>query len=933
MTCESADRISNLRTGAHLCLFYEKDPAEQLPALIPYIREGLSRNEQCIYVADDQTVDELSRRLMENGIDLGREIERGALKLWSRREWRQPGDLSSPGKTAQVGKFIQAAFKSGFAGARFAIEMTWALGPDISKERMEHWEATLNTIFTPDFPGQILCQYNRHRMDPQVVLAALHTHPLFLLGDEVYPNLFYEAPLILQENGAKGVAAKVEWMISQLKHAQAAEKERGMVIQKQTAVAEAEQSKKHFENILSLMPTAVYTCDAEGRITFFNQRAAELWGREPKINGEEEKYCGSLRVFGPDGSALLPSEIPMAKAIKTGESVRNAEAIIERPDGSRIDIRMNIDPLRDPMGRRIGAINVFQDFMDLKKAEESRRRLAAIVEFSDDAIVSKDLNGTITSWNRGAEKLFGYSAEEIIGQPVMRLLPPDRYNEEPDILDRIRKGERIAHYETVRRRKDGTSVEISLSVSPIKDSSGKVVGASKIARDITERKEAEQALRMAKDELARVNEELEKRVQERTAALELAQAARLRDMEGQRKLEEQLRQAQKLESIGTLAGGIAHDFNNILNIIKGYASILPRNDKDSVDAVKVIEDTIERGASVVRQLLTLARKTETRLTPIDANKILSDLSNLLKQTLPKTIEVSLQLDPNLSRTMADPSQITQALLNLCVNARDAMPTGGKLVLRTAMVSRSQVQEQFPEADISEYVRIDVMDTGVGMDGSVRDRIFEPFYTTKAHGEGTGLGLAIVYGIVNNHHGFIDVATETGAGTTFSLYVPVTQHEVQPASTNSTVRHLLALNSANSRGAILIAEDELNMLSLLRRALSRIGYQVITAADGQEVIDLYHSHKQQIQVVLLDMGLPKIQGWDVILQLRRDNPHLSIVVTSGYIDPNLKIKMDRAGIDAVVYKPYAIGQIVETLQNVIERSRTPWKPDTLAGFRT
>jgi signal transduction histidine kinase/CheY-like chemotaxis protein len=512
-------------------------------------------------------------------------------------------------------------------------------------------------------------------------------------------------------------------------------------------------------------------------------------------------------------------------------------------------------------------------------------------------------------------------------------MPPDRYNEEPDILDRIRKGKQIAHYETVRRRKDGTLVEISLSVSPIKDSSGKVVGASKIARDITDRKEAERALRATKDELARANEELEKRVQERTAALELAQAARLRDMEEQKKLEKQLRQAQKMESIGTLAGGIAHDFNNILNIIKGYTSILPRNNKQSADAVKVIDDTIDRGASLVKQLLTLARKSETRLTATDTNKVLGELSPLLQQTLPKTVDVSLQLDSSLPPIMADPSQITQALLNLCVNARDAMPGGGKLVLRTAAISRSQVQERFPEAENFEYVRIDVTDTGTGIEASVRNRIFEPFYTTKAHGEGTGLGLAIVYGIVKSHHGFIDVATESGAGTTFSLYFPVSQYEVKPASTSSTVRHLAAVKSANSRGAILIAEDELNMLSLLRRALSRIGYQVITAADGQEVIELYHRHKQQIQVVLLDMGLPKVEGWDVIVQLRRDNPHLSIVVTSGYIDPTLKVKMDGAGIDAMIYKPYAIGQIVETLQNVIERSQTPWEPDTEAGFLT
>jgi PAS domain S-box-containing protein len=922
MIDELADRISNLQTGAHFCLFYDRDPVEQMPALVPYIRAGLSKNEQCIYVADDQTVEELSGRLEESGIDTTLEIQRGALKLWSRREWRQPGELSSADKLAQLAEFIQRAFASGFAGIRFAIEMTWALGPDISAERMEHWEASLNTIFTPDFPGQIVCQYNRHRIAPQVVLAALYTHPLLIVGDEVYSNVFYQAPLILDHESANGVAAKVEWMISQLKHARTAEKERQILIQHQAARAEAEQSQKQLDNILSLLPAAVYTCDSDGRITFFNKRAAQLWGRTPKLNADAEKYCGSVRLVSPDGTAVPPNAALMAKALETGESLHDAEAAIERPDGSRIPISVNIDPLYNPMGRRIGAINVFQDITHLKTAEESRRRLAAIVEFSDDAIISKDLNGTIMSWNRGAEKLFGYAAEEIIGQSVLRLIPPDRYNEEPGILERIRRGEPINHYETVRQRKDGSLVEISLSVSPIKDLGGEVIGASKIARDITGHKEAERALRAVKDELTRANEELEIRVRERTAALELAQAARLRDMEEQKKLEEQLRQAQKMEGIGTLAGGIAHDFNNILNIIKGYTSILPRDDQTNADALKVIEDTIERGASLVKQLLTLARKSETRLTSTDPNKVLSELSTLLQQTLPKTVDVSLQLESSLPPIMADPSQMTQALLNLCVNARDAMPAGGKLVLTSAAVGPRQVQEKFPQAQNVDYVRIEVTDSGTGMEPGMRTRIFEPFYTTKAQGQGTGLGLAIVYGIIKNHHGFIDVTSALGAGTTFSLYLPITEREGKPASTNLPARHLSAVKSAYSRGAILIAEDEQNMLSLLRRSLSRIGYQVFTAGDGQEVIDLYHKHKEQIQVVLLDIGLPKIQGWDVIVQLRRDNPQLSIVVTSGYIDPDLKIKMDRASIDAVVYKPYAIGQIIETLQNVIERSRRP-----------
>jgi signal transduction histidine kinase len=464
---ELTQEILNLQPGDHLCLFYERDPAEQMPALIPFIQDAISRDEQFIYIADDQTVDELEGRLQQSGINVGKESDRGALKLWTRREWRQPGELSSERKSLQVVEFINEACKSGFKGSRFAVEMTWALGPDISADFLEHWEATINTIFVPGFPGRIACQYNQSRLSAEVILAALHTHPLAILGDHVYPNFFYEAPLIL-ERSAKSSSARLEWMIVELKRSHAAQQER-------------------------------------------------------------------------------------------------------------------------------------------------------------------------------------------------------------------------------------------------------------------------------------------------------------------KRLEDRLRHAQKLESIGTLAGGIAHDFNNILNIIKGYTLVLGKELSGSPEVagnLKVIDEAVERGASLVRQLLTIARKTDTHLTPININESISGLTKLIQQTFPKTIEVSLQLDPKIPPVMADPNQISQSLLNLCVNARDAMPAGGRLTLSSSMVDRSVVPNRHHEANGKKYVSIEVADTGKGMDESVRNRIFEPFFTTKGINEGTGLGLAMVYGIIKNHHGFVDVESEPGRGAKFSLYFPV-----------------------------------------------------------------------------------------------------------------------------------------------------------------
>ncbi len=922
MQSELTQEILNLKDGDHLCLFYEKNPAEQMPALIPFIQDGLSKNEQFIYIADDQTVDELADRLERSGINIAPEIDRGALKLWTRKEWRQPGRLSAKKKSLQVLDFINEAANTGFKGSRFAVEMTWALGPDIGPAALEAWEATLNTIFVPGFHGRITCQYNRSRLSPEVMLAAFRTHPLAILGEHVYPNWFYEAPLILEgiaSGDAKSSAARMEWMISVLERSRAARQERDELIEKRAALKELEAGRKKIENVLSLMPAAVYTCDEHGRINFFNRRAVDLWGREPKLNDDEQKLCGAFRL--PNGSLLSQSETPMARALRTGEPMRNRDVIIEHPDGTKNTVCMNIDPLYEPAGRPSGAIAVLQDITEWGEAEEAKRRLAAIVESSDDAIVSKDLNGIITSWNRGAERLFGYSAEEAIGKSVTMLIPPRNYDEEPKILGKIQRGERLEHYETVRQHKDGSLMQISLTVSPIRDATGVVIGASKIARDISARIAAEAKLREASEGLAKANEALEQRVHERTAELERVNAALLHDMEEQRKLEEQLRQAQKMEGIGTLAGGIAHDFNNILNIVKGYAALIghhPAADSAIAESLSVIDESIERGASVVRQLLTLGRKTESQLVSTNINEVVAALASLLKQTLPKTIDVTYECRP-LPAVLADPNQISQALLNLCVNARDAMPNGGKLKLRTTVAAGGKLPSSITIG--AQSVCIEVADSGTGIDAAIRSRIFDPFFTTKGVGEGSGLGLAMVYAIVKNHNGFIDFDSEVKRGATFRLYLPVLRAEQQVAKNGANGASPDECKE-NGRRTLLVAEDEPAMVLLLKRTLAEHGYDVLAALDGEEAVDLYQRHKHEINAVLLDIGLPKLDGWDVLLKLKEENPDVHVLVASGYIDQEFKAKMRQAGVSEFISKPYMIETILAALATIPKKKSSP-----------
>jgi PAS domain S-box-containing protein len=260
------------------------------------------------------------------------------------------------------------------------------------------------------------------------------------------------------------------------------------VTERRRAQAELRAHDRRWRELLKALPVAVYTTDADGRITFYNDAAAVLWGHRPELGKSE--WCGSWRLWWPDGRPMAHDECPMAVALKEGRAIRGAEAVAERPDGTRVPFIPYPTPLRDESGTVTGAINMLVDITERKHAEELGWRLASIVESSDDSIVSKDLNGIIASW--GAERLFGYGAEEVVGRPITIIIPPDRQDEERDILARIRRGERVDHYETVRRRKDGSPVEISLTVSPVKDSAGRVIGASKIARDITELRRAQQ---------------------------------------------------------------------------------------------------------------------------------------------------------------------------------------------------------------------------------------------------------------------------------------------------------------------------------------------------------------------------------------------------------------------------------------------------------
>jgi PAS domain S-box-containing protein len=598
-----------------------------------------------------------------------------------------------------------------------------------------------------------------------------------------------------------------------------------------------------------------------------------------------------------------------------------------------------------------------------RQSEEARRLLIDIVEVSDDAIIGSTLDGTIISWNAGAEKLYGHSADAAFGQSISLIIPADLEPEHRHLLSRIRRGESVAHFETVRQRKDGSRVSISLTISPVTDSSGEVVAVSRVARDLTERLRAEQSLRDAEERMrfaleasrvgvwdvnlttgvahwsetcelmhgltpgtfggtfeaffdpiddedrGQVRENIERATRDHTdAALEyrttwpdgsvhhiiatgrfsydeagaaVRGAGITMDITARRSLEDQFRQAQKMEAVGQLAGGIAHDFNNMLTAILGNAEFLlddlSTDDPRHADVDEIVKAG-RRAAGLTHQLLAFSRKQMLAPQVIRLGDAVRDLSPMLRRLLGETIDVRIVVSEQ-GQVTADLGQMQQVLMNLALNARDAMESGGHLTIETAdLLMDDAYARRHQTMQPGAYVMLAVSDTGRGMDARIKKRIFEPFFTTKPKGEGTGLGLATVYGIVKQSGGHIWVYSEVGHGTAFKVYLPRTSEADEPREAPSVDPHRL-----EGTETILLVEDEEAVREFVHKALSRRGYIVHALSSPRRAVEFAEAHRGTIHLILSDVILPDMIGPAMTALLARPHPEARVLYMSGYTD--------------------------------------------------
>jgi two-component system, cell cycle sensor histidine kinase and response regulator CckA len=704
------------------------------------------------------------------------------------------------------------------------------------------------------------------------------------------------------------------------------------------------------------------------------------------VRGEVRWAGGTSEFFGRplDGRPLPndpyrlwadrvhPEDLALTKAsaraaFESGGESWEHEYRFRRGDGSWAHILERAFVLRNAEGKAIRAVGAMQDISRRKEAEEATTRLAAIVSSSGDAIIGKTLDGVITNWNAAAQNMFGYTESEIVGQSIFLLIPEELHPSERALLERIRRGERVEFAEAERIRKDGSRIYISATVSPIRDSSGVVLGASSIKRDITERKRAAEELARREERYRALvtattsivwTTDPEGRFSEPQASWEeytgqpwqehagfgwldavhpddresvraswlrardkrtlyeargrvwmkahrryrhfitraapvLASDGSVRewigtvtDVEDRWLAEERLRQAERMESVGRLAGGVAHEANNQMTVVLGASEFLLRRLKapEARDDVEHIRRAAHRTAAITQQLLAFSRRQVLQPQIVDLNTVVTTLQPILQRALGELSRLVLRLAPDLGPVKADPGQLDQVLLNLALNAKDAMPNGGVLTIETqnVLLNKAYGAGKAVESLVpGPYAMLMVGDTGRGMDRATLGHVFEPFFTTKDVGEGTGLGLATVYGIVKQSGGFVWVYSEPGHGTAFKIYLPLFVSSFDPA----TVAPPLPAEGGSE--VVLLAEDEPSVRGILARSLRDYGYTVLEAGDGAEALQLAQRQPTRPALVIADVVMPGMGGRELSDKLAERWPDIPVLFTSGY-----------TGVDAV-----------------------------------
>jgi len=587
------------------------------------------------------------------------------------------------------------------------------------------------------------------------------------------------------------------------------------------------ESEERYRDLVENAQDIIYSHDLQGNYTSSNSAGEEITG----YSLEESLKLNLQQTIAPE---YLEKAREMLARKLAGEDITAYEMELIAKDGHRVPIEVNTRLVMQD-GIPVGVNGIARDITERKAAEAELRRLAAAVEQTADSIVITDPRGTIEYVNPAFERITGYSRQEALGQNP-RILK-SRQND-PAIYQDLWKtilGGGVWTGQLVNRKKDGTEFNERVTISAVHDEAGKIVNFIAVKQDTT----------------------------------------------AQVKLEEQLRQSQKLEAIGQLAGGVAHDFNNLLTVIGGYSSILLSKlppDSPYLSSVEEIKKAGDRAGALTRQLLAFSRKQILQPKILDLNAVVTDLGKMVRRLIGEDIDLLTKTSSAVGKVRADPGQLEQVLINLIVNARDAMPTGGKLTIQTSNVTLSRELAHRHDLQPGAYVMLAVSDNGCGMDAALQARIFDPFFTTKASGKGTGLGLATVYGIVKQSGGNISVYSEPGKGTTFKIYLPRVDQDAETAEGEAELQVI-----PSGSETVLIVEDEDQVRAILKQVLEDQGYQVLAAANGAEALAISENLDLAINLMITDVVMPHMSGRELAERMKELRPDLPVLFMSGYTD--------------------------------------------------
>jgi PAS domain S-box-containing protein len=711
-------------------------------------------------------------------------------------------------------------------------------------------------------------------LPPELREDALKLHHEYMAGE--WDNISGEWQVLHKNGTRRDVAVSVARLILD-----DGRKFRVSALTDLTEQKQIERQLRYQAQLLENVSDAVIAVDNNHIITSWNTAAEKLYGwTATEVLGKHLFEVTQYRHLNGESEETLKEAL-----LKAGKWV--GEVLDRRKDGTEVIVEACVSYLRNEKGEIIGAVGIKRDVTEQKQIERQLRYQAQLLENVSDAVMAVDNDYIITSWNAAAEKLYGWTATEVLGKNIYRVLPTTYLNgaSEQDAIKAMQAtGKWVG--EVVQKRKDGTEVIVEACVSYLRNEKGNIIGMVSINRDITEQK---------------------------------------RYAEERQRLYEQLQHLQKMESIGRLAGGIAHDFNNILAAILGNVKMATEKTTDEkvTKYLSRIKAASERASALTQQLLGFARQGKYVPAPVDLFDCVRNVVEMLEHTIDKRIEVVVEPASMPTKVIGDRTQLEQVILNIAINAVDAiMPTLEKKqhgVLRFAWRSgvREDIKATNPHLLTSQpYFCLAISDSGVGIPKEIQKKIFEPFFTTKEIGKGTGLGLAMVYGIMQNHHGAVYVESEVGRGATFELYFP----QVLESQTENGVKETYINQKLMSNKRVLIVDDEDMLRELLTEQLTEAGYAVCEASNGVEAIEVLkrlQAEQVRVDAVVLDMNMPKMDGAKAFAEIRALFPRMPILIATGYAQDEMVQKVVESGANGVLVKPYDAEALFEKLNEILK----------------